>query len=57
VGSALVVVFFFLHFPDDRFLLTIGTAAALVDAVFLYLFVQKRRQLAAGGPVRQAALA
>ena len=23
-GSALVVVFFFLHYPDDRFLQTIG---------------------------------
>lgn len=57
-GSALVVVFFFLHYPDDRFLQTIGCSAAIVDAVFLYLFVQKRRQLAAGGPaVRQVALA
>jgi tryptophan-rich sensory protein len=50
-GSALVVVFFFLHFPQDTFLLTIGCAAAVVDAVFLYLFVQKRRRLAAGAPV------
>lgn len=58
VGSAMVVVFFFLHFPDDTFLLTIGCAAAVVDAAFLYLFVQKRKQLAAGRPVvRQAALA
>jgi len=57
VGSALVVVFFYLHFPDDKFLQTIGTAAALVDATFLYLFLQKRRRLAAGVPVRQAALA
>lgn len=57
LGSALVVVFFYLHFPDDRFLQTIGTAAALVDATFLYLFVQKRRRLAAGVPLRQAALA
>ena len=48
---------FYLHFPDDRFLQTIGTAAALVDATFLYLFVQKRRRLAAGVPLRQAALA
>jgi len=57
VGSAMVVVFFFLHFPDDTFLQTIGCAAAVVDAVFLYLFVQKRKQLAAGGPaVRQVAL-
>ena len=58
LGSALVVVFFFLHFPDDRFLQTIGCAAAVVDAVFLYLFVQKRKQLAAGHPaVTQAVLA
>jgi hypothetical protein len=58
VGSAMVVVFFFLHFPDDTFLQTIGCAAAVVDAAFLYLFVQKRRQLAAGRPpVRQAVLA
>jgi hypothetical protein len=57
VGSALVVVFFFLHFPSDTFLLTIGTAAAIVDAAFLYLFVQRRRQLAGGGPVRPVALA
>ena len=47
MGSALVVVFFYLHFPIDNFLLTIGTASAIVDGVFLYLFVQKRRQLAA----------
>lgn len=46
-GSALVVVFFFLHFPHDTFLLTIGCSAAVVDAVFLYLFVQKRRRLGA----------
>ena len=57
-GSALVVVFFFLHYPDDRFLQTIGCCAAIVDAVFLYLFVQKRRQLAVGGAaVKQVALA
>ena len=57
-GSALVVVFFFLHFPDDTFLLTIGCAAAIVDAVFLYLFVQKRRRLAAPAvAIRAAALA
>jgi hypothetical protein len=46
VGSALVVVFFYLHYPADYFLLTIGTASAIVDSAFLYLFVQKQRQLA-----------
>lgn len=53
-GSALVVVFFFLHFPQDTFLLTIGCTAAIVDTVFLYLFVQKRRRLAIGAPVSVA---
>jgi hypothetical protein len=46
LGSALVVVFFFLHYPSDYFLLSIGSAAAVVDATFLYLFLQRRRQLA-----------
>jgi hypothetical protein len=64
VGSALVVVFFFIHYPSDYFLLTIGTAAAIVDGCFIYLFLQKRRQLAAqpvvspaGTRSRQAAFA
>ena len=47
-GSALVVVFFYLHYPNDYFLLTIGTGAAVVDACFIYLFLQKRRSLEAG---------
>ena len=48
LGSAMVVVFFALHYGlADRFLLTIGTAAAIADAVFLYLFRQKQRALAA----------
>jgi hypothetical protein len=48
-GSALVVVFFALHYGlTDPFLLTIGSSAAIVDTVFLYLFLQKKRQLAAG---------
>jgi hypothetical protein len=51
LGSALVVVFFYLHYPSDHFLITIGVTAAIVDSVFIYLFVQRRRQLA-----RQAAL-
>lgn len=64
LGSALVVVFFYIHYPSDYFLLTIGTAAAIVDACFIYLFLQKRRQLAgqpavnlAGPRARQAAFA
>jgi hypothetical protein len=46
-GSAMVVVFFALHYGmSDRFLLTIGGTAAVVDATFLYLYQQKKRQLA-----------
>jgi hypothetical protein len=52
LGSAMVVVFFYLHYPSDYFLLTIGTASAIIDGVFLYLFVQKQRQLAAQVNVR-----
>jgi hypothetical protein len=54
LGSALVVVFFFLHYPSDYFLLTIGTASAIVDSTFLYLFLQKQRQLAAQPAVSPA---
>ena len=54
LGSAMVVVFFYLHYPSDYFLLTIGTSAAIVDGTFIYLFVQKRRRLAAAGVVRPA---
>lgn len=50
-GSALVVVFFYIHYPSDYFLLTIGTAAAIVDSVFIYLFIQRRRELARQGGV------
>ena len=47
LGSALVVVFFALHYgTSDPFLLTIGTTAAIVDGVFLYLFRQKLRATA-----------
>lgn len=61
LGSAMVVVFFFLHYPSDYFLLSIGTASAIVDSVFLVMFVQKRRRLAAtvvsrAAPNPQAAL-
>lgn len=48
LGSALVVVFFYMHYPEDHFLQLIGTVAAIVDGVFLYLFTEKRRQLRAG---------
>lgn len=44
LGSALVVVFFYLRYPDDHFLQLIGTTAAIVDATFLYLFAKRRRQ-------------
>jgi hypothetical protein len=47
LGSAMVVVFFYLHYPEDTFLLTIGTVAAIVDGTFLYLFAQRRRELEA----------
>ena len=50
----MVVVFFFLHYPLDTFLLTIGTASAIVDSVFLVLFVQRRRQLAQSAGVNRA---
>jgi hypothetical protein len=59
LGSALVVVFFFLHYPDDRFLQTIGTTAAIVDSCYLYLFAKKRQALAgntATSPEWQGAL-
>ncbi len=52
LGSAMVVVFFLLHYPDDRFLLTIGTTAAIADATFLILFKQKERQLAEAAAMR-----
>ena len=55
LGSAMVVVFFLLHYPDDRFLLTIGTTAAITDATFLILFKQKERQLAAAAAMSVAA--
>jgi hypothetical protein len=45
LGSALVVVFFFLHYPDDKFLLLIGTASAVTDGTFLYLYWVKRQEL------------
>ena len=51
----MVVVFFRLHYPEDHFLLTIGTTAAIVDATFLVLFKQKERQLAARAAVPAAA--
>lgn len=44
LGSALVVVFFFLRYPDDHFLQLIGTTSAIVDGTFLYLFAKRRRQ-------------
>jgi len=51
----MVVVFFLLHYPEDRFLLTIGTTAAITDATFLVLFKQKERRLAALEGVAAAA--
>ena len=45
LGSAMVVVFFALHYPEDKFLLTIGTTAAITDATFIVLFLQKKRRL------------
>ncbi len=52
LGSALVVVFFYLHYPEDHFLQTIGTVSAVVDGSFLYLYARKRAALA-GAPVRE----
>ena len=49
LGSAMVVVFFALHYPEDKFLLTIGTTAAITDATFIVLFLHKKRQLEAAG--------
>jgi hypothetical protein len=55
LGSAMVVVFFLLHYPDDHFLHTIGVTAAITDATFLILFKQKERQLAAAAALAAAA--
>ena len=57
LGSALVVVFFYMKWPEDRFLLTIGTVSAMVDATFLTVFAMRRRQLAVTAPGWQAPLA
>jgi hypothetical protein len=46
LGSAMVVVFFVIHYPTDYFLITIGVTAAIVDSVFIYLYLQRKRQLA-----------
>ncbi len=48
LGSALVVVFFYMRFPDDYFLCFIGTVAAIVDGSYLYLFTKRRRALREG---------
>ena len=45
LGSALVVVFFYLKFPNDYFLLTIGTSSAIIDATFIYLYLSRRAEL------------
>ena len=55
LGSAMVVVFFLLHYRDDHFLHTIGITAAITDATFLILFKQKERQLAAAAALAAAA--
>jgi len=55
LGSALVVVFFVIHYPSDYFLITIGVTAAVTDTVFLYLFKQRERELAAAAPRMAAA--
>jgi hypothetical protein len=55
LGSAMVVVFFVIHYPTDYFLITIGTTAAVADAVFLYLFKRREREIAAAAPGLAAA--
>ncbi|HEV7503315.1 MAG TPA: hypothetical protein VGS07_00210 [Thermoanaerobaculia bacterium] len=55
LGSALVVVFFYMHY-QDRFLCTIGTTAAMVDGCYLYCFKKKKEQLARAAREPQAAL-
>jgi len=44
LGTGLVTVFLFLHFPDNHFIQTMGICVFIVDNVYIYLFAKRRRQ-------------
>ena len=47
LGTGLIGVFAFMRYPDLPFLLSMAVISTLVDFIYIYLFTQRRRLLAA----------
>ncbi|MBD3223132.1 MAG: hypothetical protein GF313_00270 [Caldithrix sp.] len=43
LGTGLVTVFLFLHFPDNHFIQTMGIFVFIVDNIYIYMFAQRRK--------------
>jgi hypothetical protein len=46
LGTGLIGVFAFMRYPDHPFLLSMAVISTLVDFIYIYLFAQRRRELA-----------
>jgi hypothetical protein len=47
LGTGLIGVFAFMRYPDLPFLLSMAVISTVVDFVYIYLFAQRRKELAA----------
>ena len=47
LGTGLIGVFAFMHYPGLPFLLAMAVIATLVDFIYIHLFASRRRELAA----------
>lgn len=43
MGTGLVTVFVFLHFPENHFIQTMGILVFIVDNIYIYMFARRRK--------------
>jgi hypothetical protein len=43
LGSGLITVFMFIHYPENHFLQTIAGASLVIDCIYIYVYYQRRR--------------
>ncbi len=49
IGTGVIGIFAFMRYPHLPFLLSMAVISTLVDFIYIYLFTQRRRELAAAG--------
>jgi hypothetical protein len=43
IGSGLITIFMFIHYPTNHYLQTIAGVCLIVDCIYIYVYDQRRR--------------